>query len=82
LQATNPSHKWLGYFQDGSPQGGRAPSTQPPLQKKRLDWTNGALFIHQRCKHLGETLPALQHDPNRPEDALKVDVDEEDVGVD
>jgi hypothetical protein len=29
-----------------------------------------------------ETLPALQHDPNRPEDVLKVDADEEGVGGD
>jgi hypothetical protein len=38
--------------------------------------------IHQRCKRLIETLPALQHDPNRPEDVLKVDADEEGVGGD
>jgi hypothetical protein len=29
-----------------------------------------------------ETLPALQHDPGRPEDVLKVDADEEGVGGD
>ena len=29
-----------------------------------------------------ETLPALQHDPNRPEDILKVDADEDGVGGD
>ena len=29
-----------------------------------------------------ETLPALQHDPNRPEDVLKVDADEEGAGGD
>ena len=40
------------------------------------------LFIHQRCKRLIETLPALQHDPNRPEDVLKVDADEDGVGGD
>lgn len=40
------------------------------------------LFIHQRCGRLIETLPALQHDPHRPEDVLKVDADEEDVGGD
>ena len=27
-----------------------------------------------------ETIPAPQHDPNRPEDVLKVDADEEGVG--
>jgi len=27
-----------------------------------------------------ECLPSLQHDPNRPEDVLKVDVDEDGVG--
>ena len=31
---------------------------------------------------LVETLPALQHDPSRPEDVLKVDADEEGVGGD
>jgi len=40
------------------------------------------LFIHQRCARLLETLPSLQHDPNRPEDVLKVDADEDGVGGD
>ena len=41
-----------------------------------------SLFIHQRCGRLIETLPTLQHDPNRPEDVLKIDADEEGVGGD
>ena len=41
-----------------------------------------SLFIHQRCKRLIECLPSLQHDPNRPEDVLKVDADEDGVGGD
>jgi hypothetical protein len=41
-----------------------------------------SLFIHRRCGRLVETLPALQHDPHRPEDVLKVDADEEGVGGD
>jgi phage terminase large subunit len=40
------------------------------------------LFIHSRCTRLLDCLPALQHDPNRPEDVLKVDADEEGVGGD
>jgi hypothetical protein len=40
------------------------------------------LFIHSRCRRLLETLPALQHDPNRPEDVLKVDCDEDGIGGD
>jgi hypothetical protein len=40
------------------------------------------MFIHQRCGRLAETLPAMQHDPNRPEDVLKVDADEDGVGGD
>jgi phage terminase large subunit len=40
------------------------------------------LFFHERCKRLIETLPALQHDPNRPEDVMKVDADEDGVGGD
>ena len=40
------------------------------------------LFIHRRCARLVETLPALQHDPNRPEDVLKVDADEDGIGGD
>ncbi len=40
------------------------------------------LFIHRRCGRLLECLPALQHDPNRPEDVLKVDADEDGVGGD
>jgi hypothetical protein len=40
------------------------------------------LFIQQRCGRLIETLPTLQHDPNRPEDVLKVDADDDGVGGD
>jgi hypothetical protein len=40
------------------------------------------LFIHERCRRLVECLPTLQHDPNRPEDVLKVDADEDGVGGD
>ena len=40
------------------------------------------LFIHERCARLVECLPALQHDPNRPEDVLKVDCDEDAAGGD
>jgi hypothetical protein len=40
------------------------------------------LFIHKRSGRLLETLPSLQHDPNRPEDVLKVDADEDGVGGD
>jgi hypothetical protein len=41
-----------------------------------------SLFIHRRCRRLIETLPALQHDPNRPEDVLKVDADQDGNGGD
>ena len=41
-----------------------------------------SLFIHRRCGRLVETLPALQHDPNRPEDVQKVDADEDGIGGD
>jgi len=40
------------------------------------------LFIHRRCTRLLDALPAMQHDPNRPEDVLKVDADDEGVGGD
>jgi hypothetical protein len=40
------------------------------------------LFIHRRCGRLIETLPALQHDPNRPEDVLKVNAEKEWNGSD
>src|SRR2546430_17643854 len=40
------------------------------------------LFIHERCARLIECLPSLQHDPNRPEDVLKVDADEDGLGGD
>jgi hypothetical protein len=33
------------------------------------------LFIHELGARLVECLPSLQHDPNRPEDVLKVDAD-------
>jgi hypothetical protein len=40
------------------------------------------LFILKRCGRLLETLPTLQHDPNRPEDVLKIDADEDGIGGD
>jgi hypothetical protein len=41
-----------------------------------------SLFIHQRCQRLLECLPLLQHDPDRPGDVLKTNVDEEGAGGD
>jgi hypothetical protein len=55
------------------------------VQQGLGDAENGirpTLFIHSRCRRLIETLPALQHDPNRPEDVLKVDADEDGNGGD
>ena len=40
------------------------------------------MFIHKQCARLAECLPWLQHDLNGPEDVLKVDADEDDVGGD
>ncbi len=40
------------------------------------------LFISERCVRLTECLPSLQHNPNRPEDVLKVDCDEDGNGGD
>jgi len=40
------------------------------------------MFVHRRCARLLECLPSLQHHPNRPEDVLKVDADEEGIGGD
>ncbi len=41
-----------------------------------------SLLVHRRCERSGETVPALQHDPNWPEEVLKVDADEDGVGGD
>lgn len=38
--------------------------------------------ISSRCVKLIENIPELQHDPNRPEDVLKVDIDDEGNGGD
>ena len=56
----------------GEPDAGLAPENR----------VKPTLFIHSRCKRLVETLPVLQHDPNRPEDVLKVDADEDGIGGD
>ncbi len=40
------------------------------------------LFISEACPRLLECLPALEHDPHRPEDVLKVDADDDGVGGD
>ena len=52
------------------------PSQFQPFQRLTppTNWSIAPkLFFHQRCARLLETLPALQHDPNRLEDVLKVD---------
>lgn len=41
-----------------------------------------SLYLFNTCARLAECLPALQHDPHRPEDVLKIDVDEDGVGGD
>ena len=40
------------------------------------------LFFFDTCTHIIRCMPELQHNPNRPEDVLKVDVDEEGEGGD
>jgi hypothetical protein len=40
------------------------------------------LFIHKRCQCLLECLPYLQHDPDRPGDVLKTNINEDGVGGD
>lgn len=40
------------------------------------------VYIFDRCRRLIETLPVMEHDPHRPEDVLKVDVDEDGNGGD
>ena len=74
LRAANTDrvNGWAEVMQGlGEPDAGLAPGG-----------VNPTLFIHKRCGRLIETLPALQHDPNRPEDVLKVDADEDGVGGD
>lgn len=40
------------------------------------------LYIAETCPRLIECLPALEHDPHRPEDVLKVDCDDDGLGGD
>ncbi len=49
-----------------------------------MDAKNRAMVLQPSAQYgrLIERLPALQHDPNRPEDVLKVDADEDGVGGD
>jgi len=41
-----------------------------------------SLIISDRCVRLIECLPALEHDPHRPEDVLKIDTDDDGLGGD
>jgi hypothetical protein len=41
-----------------------------------------SLFIHQRCQGLLACLPTVQHDPDRPGDVLKTNINEEGAGGD
>lgn len=40
------------------------------------------LFVYERCTNLIEQMPAMVHDPHRPDDVLKVDCDDEGEGGD
>jgi phage terminase large subunit len=40
------------------------------------------LYVFNTCPHLIEQIPNMQHDPNRPDDVLKVDIDEDGGGGD
>lgn len=51
------------------------PEAKPVPQPARM-------WIHRRCARLIECLPILEHDPNRPEDVLKVDCDDDGIGGD
>ena len=41
-----------------------------------------SLFIFSTCARLLDCLPALEHDPHRPEDVLKWDTDDDGIGGD
>ena len=41
-----------------------------------------SLYVFDRCARLAACLPALEHDPHRPEDVLKVDTDDDGNGGD
>ncbi|WP_395088002.1 terminase large subunit domain-containing protein [Armatimonas sp.] len=41
-----------------------------------------SLFISENCARLIECIPAMEHDPHRPEDVLKVDTDDDGKGGD
>jgi phage terminase large subunit len=41
-----------------------------------------SLFISDTCARLTECMPAMEHDPHRPEDVLKVDCDDDGNGGD
>lgn len=41
-----------------------------------------SITIFDTCPRLIECIPALEHNPNRPEDVLKVDTDEDGIGGD
>jgi phage terminase large subunit len=54
---------------------GRASSATESAIESRIE-------ISARCGRLIENIPTLQHDPHRPEDVLKVDIDEDGNGGD
>ena len=67
------------------------------LKAANMDRTEGAAAVNNRlggpnkpatlsiasnCHHLTACIPAMQHDPKRPEDVLKIDVDDDGDGGD
>lgn len=52
------------------------------LQRFGDDNIKPKLFIHPRCRMLVDQIPQLIHDENKPEDVMKVDIDEDGNGGD
>lgn len=51
-------------------------------KKNEVEAIAPQIEIQERCRRLIENIPTLQHDPNRPEDVLKVDIDDDGNGGD
>ena len=62
--------KLLGRREERDADGNVIPAIEPQIE------------ISDRCVRLIENIPTLQHDPHRPEDVLKVDIDEDGNGGD
>ena len=80
-RTTADTYSDLGWYSEPAVMS-RAQGAQEVLRRLGNKNRPPSLYIFNNCYRLIEQLPTMQHDPHRPEDVLKIDVDSDGVGGD